>query len=144
MNRAKVIANYQKRIEEKKQTKLKGEEQEFLIQSFVRDLKKLKTEVEIKNRCQEEITLLEKGYSKETVAKTRLNRYRAAIQEAIEHGSLKMTKTNSKKYKYEKKEGTEKTGEIGQAHHHYGWLYMCYDDDVYRGFQKEPPYLLLL
>ena len=134
--RARVITNYRSRIKKGKRTRLDGKEQALLIYAFISDLKILKTEIEIKTRCQAEIKLLEEGYSKETIAKTRLNLYRSAIQQATEEGNLPLTKMNSKKYEYEKKQGVEKTGDIGQAHHHFGWLYMCYDDDTYISFKK--------
>lgn len=136
MKRDEIIKNYQARIKESLRERLTGFEQECLLQAFIKDLKSLNTEAEIQARCQEEIALLEQGYSKETVAKTRLNRYRRAIQDAVDAGQLKLTKTNSKYYKYEKKQGTEKTGEIGEAHHHFGWLYMHYDNDTYIAFNE--------
>ena len=135
MRRAEILAKYQLRIHEGAQTKLKGEEQVFLIQSFIHDLKGLKTESTIKARCEAEIRLLEQGYPQATIGKTKLNRYRSAIQKAVEEGTLKLTQTNSKWYTYEKKQGTEKTGAVGQAHHHFAWLYMCYDNATYRSFE---------
>ena len=134
--RSRIITNYRSRIKKGKRKRLNAEEQEFLIYVFLSDLRSLKTEREIKARCQSEIGLLEEGYSKETIAKTWLNRYRSAIQQATEEGELSLKETNSKKYEYQKKQGTEKTGDIGQAHHHFGWLYMCYDNDTYIGFKK--------
>jgi hypothetical protein len=137
MKRHEIIANYQQRIREGAHTKLEGEEQAFLIKAFITDLKSLKTEASIKTRCEAEIRLLEQGYAKETVAKNKLNRYRSAIQAAVEQGKLNLTEKNSKRYKYGKKEGTDKTGEVGEAHHHFGWLYMCYDNDIYLGFNQK-------
>jgi Telomere resolvase len=136
MKKDTVIKEYRNRIKVGERTKLKADEQNFLIQEFVRDLLKLTTELKIKERCQQEIKLLEEGYPKETVGKSRLNRYRKAIQEAVNIGRLKLTPTNSKQYTYEKKEGTEKTGGIGQAHHHFAWLYMAYDNDTYVCFNE--------
>ncbi len=132
-----VIAEYRSRIKKGAATKLSGDEQIFLIQAFVNDMKALEAEEVIKKRCQEEIALLEEGYSKETVAKTRLNRYRAAIQKAVAQGTLQLTAINSKQYEYRKKKGTEETGEIGKAHHHFAYLYMCYDYDTYLSFRKD-------
>lgn len=137
MDRDTIIAAYRNRIRKCVTTKLSGEEQAFLIEAFINDMKVLESEEAIKERCQAEIALLEEGYSKETVAKTRLNRYRTAIQQAVKCRTLKCTATNSKRYEYQKKKGTEETGEVGKAHHHFAYLYMCYDYDTYLNFKKE-------
>lgn len=135
MEKAKIIEEYRNRIKKGDHIKLTNDEQELFIKSFINDLIELNTEVEIKARCQKEISLLEEGYTKATVGKTRLNRYRKAIQSAVAKGKLKLTETNSKRYEYEKKKGIEKTGEIGQAHHHFAWLYMSYDNITYISFK---------
>jgi hypothetical protein len=137
LKREEIVAKYRNRIRQGSHSKLTRDEQDLLIRAFIGDLRRLKSELEIKARCQEEISLLEEGYPQETVAKTRLNRYRQAIQEAVERGKLKLTQKNSKRYEYEKKQGTEKTGEIGQAHHHFAWLYMAYDNDTYLSFTQK-------
>lgn len=134
--KVKTVEKYRSRIRKGLHQKLTSDEQDFLIKAFINDLIELETEEEIKTRCQQEISLLEEGYTQQTVGKTRLNRYRRAVQDAVETGKLKLTHTNSKQYEYEKKQGVEKTGEIGQAHHHFGWLYMSYENDIYISFNK--------
>ena len=137
MERLEVIKEYRKRIKQGSRNKLTSDEQEFLILAFISDLVKLETELEIKARCQIEIALLEEGYLKSTVGKTKLNRYRKEIQGAVDSGKIKLTGMNSREYEYEKKSGTDKTGEIGKAHHHFGWLFMSYDNEVYINFTIE-------
>lgn len=136
MNREKTIHDYRVRIARGERIKLTRSEQEFLISTFIKDLTRLRTEAGIKARCRREITLLEEGYPKETIAKNKLNLYRRAILEAVDTGVLELTNKNSREYEYEKKEGIEKTGEVCQAHHHFGWLYMCYDNDTYLSFSN--------
>ncbi|MEP0913297.1 telomere resolvase [Leptolyngbya sp. GB1-A1] len=136
MTRDQIISRYRQRINENKLTKLSAEEQAILIREFISSLLSLTCQEDIQARCQEEIALLEEGYGKETVAKTRLNQYRAAIAKAVAEKRIRLTESNSKKYTYEKKKGAEKTGEIGQAHHHYAWFYMRYDNETYLSFNQ--------
>lgn len=131
MKRDEVIAQYQARIATNQQTKLTGDERTFLIRQFIQDLTTLENEAAIRDRCQQEIALLEEGYPKATIAKTRLNQYRSALEQAVKAGELILTDRNSKMYTYQKKKGAERTGEIGQAHHHYAWFYLCYDQQFY-------------
>lgn len=83
-----VISNFRLRINVQSKRLLHEKEGEFdtLIAGFIELLKDAKTTAEIQDLCDKEIALLEEGYPQNTISRTKLGKYRKAVQAAYEDG----------------------------------------------------------
>lgn len=126
-DRENIITRYGDRISSGERTKLTQDEMHRLIESFLEQLQKLTTQDEIEVLCEAEITLLEQGYPKATIAKVYLPMYRKAIRSATTEGKLPMTEATSRQYTYTKRE----SGETGEAHDHRALDFLKYDNATY-------------
>jgi hypothetical protein len=133
--RQSIIDQYRNRIACSQRTKLPKDELWELIHGFIDHLATLKTKAQIKAFCLAEIALLEEGYPKATVGKVYLPKYRIAIRDAIDHGTLPMTKNTSRQYSYQKRN----SGESGTAIDHLALDYLKYDQETYEQFAPTAP-----
>jgi hypothetical protein len=133
--RQSIIDKYRNRIACDQRTKLSKNELWELIHGFIDHLATLKTKTQIEAFCLAEIALLEEGYPKATIGKVYLPKYRTAIREAIDHGSLPMTKNISRQYPYTKRN----TGESGISIDHLALDYLKYDQETYEQFAPSTP-----
>jgi hypothetical protein len=137
ITRQSIIDRYRDRIASDQRTRLPKDELWELIHGFINHLATLKTKSSIKAFCRSEIALLEEGYPKATVGKVYIPKYRAAIRDAIDHGSLPMTKNTSRQYPYTKRN----TGESGISIDHLALDYLKYDQETYEQFAPSAPHL---
>jgi hypothetical protein len=135
ITRQSIIDRYRDRIASDQRTRLPKDELWELIHGFINHLATLKTKSSIKAFCRSEIALLEEGYPKATVGKVYIPKYRAAIRDAIDHGSLPMTKNTSRQYPYTKRN----TGESGISIDHLALDYLKYDQETYEQFAPSAP-----
>jgi hypothetical protein len=135
ITRQSIIDRYRDRIASSQRTKLAKDELLELIHSFIAHLATLKTKASIKALCRSEIALLEEGYPQPTVGKVYLPKYRAAIRDAIDHGTLPMTKRTSRQYSYTNRN----TGDPGVAIDHLALNYLKYDQETYEQFAPSTP-----
>lgn len=131
--RQEILDAFYQRIASNSRMKLTKLEQNALIQFLVEDLKSLDDKEAIRQRCREELALLEAGYPQKTIAHSRLPAYRNAIREAIEAGELLMTEANS--YRVEQEDLV--TQETFTAIEHYGLTFLKYEDEIYRASVKQ-------
>lgn len=124
MTRDEITQLYRKRIEEGARTRLYGEELEQLIQSFIDRLATLDSQSEIDELCRSEITLLEEGYPQATVGKNYIPRYRKAIAQATETGTLPLTENTLLDYDYKKR-----NGDTVHFRGHYAYTKFKYEDE---------------
>jgi hypothetical protein len=97
-----IIEQFLDRIASDQRTKLSKSDLWGLIHGFITHLATLKTKAQIKSFCLAEITLLEEGYPRSIVGKVYLPKYRTAIRDAIDRGTLPMTKNTNRKYSTKK------------------------------------------
>jgi Telomere resolvase len=90
----------------------------------------LTTKTKIKALCTAEIALLEEGYPQATIGMVYLPKYRSAIKDTSDNGSLPMTKSTSRQYTYQKRN----TSESGTAIDHLALAFLKYDSDTYAQF----------
>ena len=129
-SRSQIIQRFQQQISDGKRHKLSRDDLNNLIDYFIQDLKSLTTEPAIRQRCQEEISLLEQGYSLTTLAGDYIPRYREAIATALE---TKEIPNVGHTYEY-----TEvNTGKPNQRTEHYALTYLKYDRHTYTQIRKE-------
>lgn len=131
--REMAIANYRERIAQDKRTKMTSDERQILIEWFIETLITLEDETDIKALCEAEIALLEEGYPQNTIASDILGKYRHAISNAIEAGTIPLTPQNSHHYTYQKRN----TGEEETAHEHYALTYLKYDPHTYQELRNQ-------
>jgi Telomere resolvase len=130
-----IIEQFRDRIASDQRTKLSKSDLEELIHGFIAHLTTLKTKAQIKSFCLAEIALLEEGYPRSTIGKVYLPKYRTAIRDAIDRGTLPMTKNTSRKYSYQKRN----SGESGVAIDHLALDYLKYDQETYEHFAPSAP-----
>src|SRR5262245_21029464 len=94
-DRATIIANYRTRIAEGKRNKLNAQETQTLIDTFISDIKALDSTEAIKQRCEQEIALVEEGYPQLTLSSRMFATYRNAIAQNIQAGDIPLTDQNS-------------------------------------------------
>ncbi|MCU0551475.1 MAG: hypothetical protein MUC48_19195 [Leptolyngbya sp. Prado105] len=126
MNRNEIVQRFRDRIANQERTRLFNDELVALIQCFIDRLKPLDDQAEIDQLCAEELALLEEGYSKATIAKNYIRRYRDAIETATNNGTLSLTQNTLLDYDYNKR-----NGEVVHFHGHYAYLAMKYDNAEY-------------
>ena len=100
LNRADIIQAFRSRILAGKRNKLSKQEFDALVASLIERLQEAKSSEEIHEICRSEISLLEEGYKKLTLASIYIPRYRAALKEAIDSKTLKLTPQTSHEYQY--------------------------------------------
>jgi len=125
--RAAIVNRYHERIEQNQRTKLSKNELNILVETFVELLKPLKTEAEIRDFCQAEMNLLEKGYPQSSIGSLYLPIYRKAIQSAIDDGFLPLTEANSHLISWTKRDGSES----GETRQHWAMIFLKYDSETY-------------
>jgi hypothetical protein len=135
ITRQSIIDQYRDHIASGQRTRLPKDELWEMIHGFINHLATLKTKSSIKAFCRSEIALLEEGYPKATVGKVYIPKYRAAIRDAIDHGSLPITKNTSRQYSYTKRN----TGESGVSIDHLALDYLKYDQETYEQFAPFAP-----
>jgi Telomere resolvase len=135
LDRNTIIEQFRDRIASDQRTKLSKSDLEELIHGFISHLATLKTKAQIKSFCLAEIALLEEGYPRSTIGKVYLPKYRTAIRDAIDRGTLPMTKNTSRKYSYQKRN----SGGSGVAIDHLALDYMKYDQETYEQFAPSAP-----
>ena len=131
--REEVVSNYRDRIQSGKRTKMTSDERQILIDCFLKRLQTIDSKEAIQSLCEQEITLLEEGYPKSTIASDILAKYRNAITKAIEHNHIPLTPNNSYHYTYQKRD----TGETVKAHSHYALTYLKYDSQTYQQLRNQ-------
>jgi integrase len=129
-SRSQLIQQFQQRIANGERRKLSRDELNDLIDYFIQDLKVLTTEASIRRRCQEEISLLEQGYSLTTLAGDYIPRYREAIATAVETGEIPDV---GHTYDYVE----INTGKPSQRTEHYALTHLKYDRHTYTQIRKE-------
>ena len=131
--RSNIVDAYRQRIAEGSRYKLSRDDFEALVQHFIADIASLRGEAVIRDRCLQEIALLEEGYSPSSVAKNRLGYYRNAIQEAVSEGTLPMVEGETCASQVQHPDAhTEYTFTA-----HYAHVYMVYSDALYREFNAK-------
>ena len=131
--RSNIVDGYRQRIAEGSRYKLSRDDFEALVQHFIADIASLQGEAVIRDRCLQEIALLEEGYSPSSVAKNRLGYYRHAIQEAVSEGTLPMIEGETCASQTQHPDAhTEYTFTA-----HYAHVYMVYSDALYREFNAK-------
>ena len=131
--RSNIVDAYRQRIAEGSRYKLSRDDFEALVQHFIADIASLRGEKVIRDRCLQEIALLEEGYSQSSVAKNRLGYYRQAIQEAVSEGTLPMVEGETCASQVQHPDAhTEYTFTA-----HYAHVYMVYSDELYREFNAK-------
>ena len=131
--RDEAVSNYRDRIQSGRRTKMTSDERQILIDWFQERLQTINSKDAIQSLCEQEITLLEEGYPKSTIASDILAKYRNAITKAIEHNHIPLTPNNSHHYTYQKQD----TGETVEAHSHYALTYLKYDSQTYQQLRNQ-------
>ncbi len=131
--RQDILVDYRHRISAGKRTKLTSDERQTLINWFIETLKAIDNEADIQALCEAEITLLEEGYPKSTIASDILAKYRHALEQSLNNGDLLLTDNNSHHYTYTKRH----TGEEVQGHEHYALTYLKYDQQTYKTLRNQ-------
>ena len=126
-SRANIIHKFRSRIAEGKRNKLSKRELESLIESLIARLRRAKSSEEIHEICRSEISLLEEGYKKLTLASIYIPRYRAAIKEAIASNQLQLTPKTSHTYQYQQRV----TGKQETRSEHWALTYLKYTPEEY-------------
>lgn len=127
LNRADIIQAFRSRILAGKRNKLSKQEFDALVESLIERLQTAKSSEEIHEICRSEISLLEEGYKKLTLASIYIPRYRAAIKEAIDAKRLKLTPQTSHEYQYQQRV----TGKHETRCEHWALTYFKYTPEEY-------------
>ena len=131
--RHQLIEGYRLRIADNKRSKLSSAASQSLVQHFINDLVSLRGEAAIKARCDEEIALLEEGYTASSVAKNKIPAYRKAIEEAIADGTLPMIQGETCVTRDEHPDA-QTTYTVTD---HYGYIYIAYSQEDYQRFNQQ-------
>ena len=126
-NRNHIIKNFRARIAGGKRNKLSKQEFDCLIDTLIQQLQTAKSSKEIHEICRSEISLLEEGYKKLTLASIYIPRYRAAIKDAIADKRLKLNAKTSHEYEYQQRV----TGKREQRQEHWALTYFKYTPEEY-------------
>jgi len=133
-SRQQILTDYEQRIIDNQRIKLTTEERSFLVQDFIDQLQSLENAEAIKQLCQTEIELLERGYGRGTNSTINyLSKYRTAIAQATKAGKLPMTEETSYQFNGHK----QRTGEPIQALNHIAFGLMRYDNSIYLANRKQ-------
>ena len=132
LSREEIIARFRTRIAQGKRSKLGGSELGQLILYFVERLQQLDSEAEIRALCAAEIKLLEEGYPQSTLASDYIPKYRQALLQAIEAGTLPLTAQTSHRYTHIQRV----TGSETQRFEHYALTYLKYDAPTYEALDR--------
>ncbi|WP_013334775.1 protelomerase family protein [Gloeothece verrucosa] len=150
--RDKVVAAYNQRLDEiesashqltpddrarKRFRKLSNDELLMLALTFVANLIEMNkggtdTEEKVKELCEAETALLERGYPQETIAKNHHPLYVNLVNAAIYEGQLTLNEQNSYSFDIYKQ-----SGELETITAHYAQLYLKYDREFYRQVKQQ-------
>ncbi|MCM1981437.1 protelomerase family protein [Lyngbya confervoides] len=130
--RADILDKFRFRIAQGSRTKLRKEELETLIETFLEALAVTHAPEEIQDLCQAEIALLEEGYAKITLASGYIPRYRAAIEAAIAQNRILLTPENSHTYLHQQRV----TGIQETRDEHWALTYFKYSPEEYEQLDR--------
>jgi integrase len=129
--RQEILDRYQGRIDRGERTKLTREERENLALLLVDRLVELNQQGRddqgvIRELCEAEKGLLERGYPRGSINSVYLPTYTNALKGAIDEGRLKLTEQNSYPKPWTKRDGSES----GVTQTHYALSYLTYDGAI--------------
>jgi hypothetical protein len=131
-DRKAILSRYRERIRAGQRTRLTKGEQDDLVNAFITDLAKLDSPKAIEARCREELTLLEEGYSQQTVSSRMLAPYRKAMQAAVADGTLPLNDHTSHIARHTKRT----SGEVVEVREHWGLTHLKYDMQTYERLRE--------
>ena len=126
--RAEILDRFQVRIDQGDRTKLTREERDYLALMLVDRLVELNhqgkdDQAAIRELCEAEKLLLERGYPKGSISSAYLPTYTRLLKEAIAAGQLALTEQNSFLKPWTKRDGSDS----GVTQTHYALGYLTYD-----------------
>jgi cell division protein FtsB len=133
LSRQALIDRFRQRISTGTRTRLSNDEFALLASFFLDRLKSLNSESEIRQACEQEIALLEEGYSQASIGSRYLPIYRKLIQGAIEQGELPLSETNSHQVQWQKRDRSDS----GVSTEHFALSFLKYDNLTYSKLREQ-------
>jgi Telomere resolvase len=129
--RDEIIVQFRDRIHNGDRFKLTKDDLVGLIDGFIDQLCRAKSQKKIQALCVTEIRLLEEGYPKASVSKY-LSQYRKAIALAVESGDLAMTRATSHRFVHTQRV----TGVQEERLEHWALTFLKYSQEDYEAFDS--------
>jgi hypothetical protein len=133
LSRQGLIDRFRHRISTGTRNRLSNDEFALLAAFFVDRLKSLNSETEIRLACEQEIALLEEGYSQASIGSRYLPIYRQLIKDAIDQGRLPLSEVNSHQVQWQKRDRSDS----GVSTEHFALTFLKYDNQTYSKLREQ-------